>query len=66
MEFMPGMSLRDYFAAKAMGAAMMSEINPELAAARLKAAKFRGHAYEQYLAIEAYQIADAMLKERER
>ena len=60
----PGMSLRDWFAGQAMAAAMMSEANPHLAAARLTAAQKRKRSYEAQLAVEAYQIADAMLAAR--
>jgi hypothetical protein len=57
---MPGMTLRDYFAAKAMPATM-AEFEDG----------WKQHAYEsetflQWAAERAYAMADAMLKARER
>jgi len=56
-----GMSLRDYFAAKALATI---ELRFEIMAddARLPAHMTRSLAYAKY----AYEIADAMLKEREK
>lgn len=48
----PGMSLRDYFAAKAMQGAFSSPI----------AASERE---QQYIAMHAYRMADAMIKARD-
>lgn len=50
-ETMPGMDLRDYFAAKAMQAIITREGHDSLVI--------------QDIAFTAYQYADAMLKERE-
>lgn len=57
-----GMSLRDYFAAKALPALLGSE----LMQATTLAAKTRGLRPEQAVAIAAYEMADAMLQEREK
>jgi hypothetical protein len=46
-----GMTLRDYFAAKAMQALIPSEITPT------------GHVFS--MAVEAYSLADEMIKARE-
>jgi hypothetical protein len=48
-----GMTLRDYFAAKAMSALLRLEINKE------------GWATVHGIASDAYKVADAMLKARE-
>lgn len=53
----PGMSLRDYFAAKAMQALTPICTQDTLA---------RGRPYEEYIAEKSYLMADAMLAERER
>lgn len=62
-----GMTLRDYFAAKAMQAQMIvttfSDATPKSAEAFKKGCD--EHA-EQHLAAIAYRIADAMLVERQR
>ena len=50
-----GMSLRDYFAAKAMESIITK-----------KSSWFGKITYEQAVAIDAYLQADAMLKEREK
>lgn len=47
----PGMSLRDYFAAKAMQGMLASNESPNWT--------------DEYIAISAYRLADAMLKARE-
>lgn len=57
-----GMSLRDYFAAKALPAILQSDLM--IGASR--AAKARGISPEQAVAIAAYEMADAMLQERAR
>lgn len=64
---MPGMTLRDYFAAKAMQAEMVttfSDVTPDSANAFLDAAKAAGRSITEHLAHNAYRIADAMLNER--
>ena len=55
-----GMSLRDYFAAKAMNAQLMIAI----AKPGALGAKDAEHSFAQYIAYNAYKIADAMLAER--
>jgi hypothetical protein len=57
-----GMSLRDYFAAKALPAILQSD----LMVAATRAAKARGLSPEQAVAMAAYEMADAMLQERAR
>jgi len=47
-----GMTLRDYFAAKAMQGMVSAE--------------FAGHVAADYWAEEAYKVADAMLKARDK
>lgn len=62
-----GMSLRDYFAAKAMHAEIVStfsDATPESAEAFVRGASEAGHTPEQHLAVNAYRVADAMLKQR--
>jgi hypothetical protein len=56
-----GMSLRDYFAAKAM-AAMTSDMERSisLCTAGVKA----GHGYAMEVALQSYDMADAMLEAR--
>ena len=64
-----GMSLRDYFAAKAMQAEMIttfSDATPGSAEAFAKACARSKQTPEQRLAANAYGIADAMIAERER
>lgn len=61
-----GMTLRDYFAAKAMHA----EVNTagaveEAAVALCKAAECAGRSIPDQIAHNAYMLADAMLKARE-
>lgn len=66
---MPGMSLRDYFAARAMQAEMItsfSDATPKAAKAFLEAAKKAKRTVEGHLAHNSYRIADAMLAEREK
>lgn len=53
-EQVSGMSLRDYFAAKAMAAMVASPVYVE------------GSWFQEDIAIQAYTMADAMLKEREK
>ena len=63
-----GMSLRDYFAAKAMQAEMIttfSDATPEAADDFVLAAAAAGRSPEDHLAFNAYLIADAMLKARQ-
>ena len=52
----PGLTLRDYFAAKAMQGQLCAQANPDLGIWK----DFEA------LAEEAYRISDAMLKEREK
>ena len=62
-----GMTLRDYFAAKAMQAEMIttfSDATPEAAEAFNEAASKAGRSVESHLAHNAYRIADAMLRAR--
>lgn len=61
----PGMSLRDYFAAKAMHA----ELNTagafeEPALALVEAAELAGQTILERIAFNSYAVADAMLAER--
>jgi hypothetical protein len=61
----PGMTLRDYFAAKAMAAELITDGVPGKAAAALvAAAREARRTPEEQIAWNAYQLADAMLKER--
>ncbi len=57
----PGMTLRDYFAAKAMQAAMSSE---EAVRALTSGAQRHGVAPPAMVPLSAYAMADAMLKAR--
>lgn len=62
-----GMSLRDYFAAKAMQAEMIttfSDATAESAVDFIKAASKMDHTVTEHLAYNAHVIADAMLAER--
>lgn len=64
-----GMDLRDYFAAKAMHAEIVttfSDATPEAAELFTKAAAGCGHTPEQHLAFNAHKIADAMLEARKK
>lgn len=64
-----GMTLRDYFAAKAMQAEIVtscSDATPRSASALYEAARANGQTVEQRIAFNAYRIADAMLTEREK
>lgn len=63
-----GMSLRDFFAALAMHAEMIttfSDATPNAARAFIKAAELNGRTGEQHLATNAFAIADAMIAQRE-
>lgn len=63
-----GMSLRDYFAAKAMQAEMIttfSDATPKSASDFANAAAAAGRDPAEHLAHNAYEIADAMLAARE-
>lgn len=65
--FMQGMTLRDYFAAKAMQAEMIttfSDATPEAAEEFVTAANVAGRSVEDHLAFNAYLVADAMLRAR--
>lgn len=53
----PGMTLRDYFAAKAL---------PQVMAVQIKPQDTSGEIYKRMLAVVSYAIADAMLVEREK
>lgn len=60
-----GMTLRDYFAAKAMQSSLLASCtNENSALAVLNKAK-TGCEFEDWLAYSAYAMADAMLKARE-
>lgn len=62
-----GMTLRDYFAAQAMSAEIItstSDATPESAYALMAAAKAARRTPEQQVASNAYKWADAMLAER--
>lgn len=60
-----GMSLRDYFAAKAMHAELVTAgALPEPAMALALGAEKAGHTIEQHIAFNAYRLADAMVAER--
>lgn len=61
-----GMSLRDYFAAKAMHAELMTCCVPgEAAEALVEAIEQTGERPEQHMARVAYEMADAMIAARE-
>lgn len=62
-----GMTLRDYFAAKAMQAVLSRDLAPAVTGNRLlKWAEVRvDDPYYPRVASKAYQVADAMLKARE-
>lgn len=61
----PGMSLRDYFAAKAMHAELNTAGQHKAAAIALKAAAEQaGQTIEQRIAFNAYALADAMIAAR--
>lgn len=63
----PGMTLRDYFAAKVMHAEVVTAGAVEEAAIALnEAADAAGQSIEQRIAFLSYQMADAMLVERQR
>lgn len=55
-----GATLRDYMAAKAMQSKLLCELSPTTAA------RYPGTSLAQYVAKEAYIMADAMLAEREK
>lgn len=60
-----GMTLRDYFAAKAMQSQVITDMVPgEAAEALLDAAAAAGQDPVYRLALLSYEIADAMLKAR--
>lgn len=63
-----GMTLRDFFAAFAMHAEFLSDASgdEEVARAFIEGAQKHGHTIQQHLAFNAYEIADAMIAERER
>lgn len=56
-----GMTLRDYFAAKAMQGFLAAEANPRVGTE----SEPYSRKYADYLALEAYALADAMLAARE-
>lgn len=63
----PGMSLRDYFAAKAMQAEIItnfSDATPAANEAFMLGAKKHGHNVLQHLAHNAYLVSDAMIVAR--
>ena len=61
-----GMTLRDYFAAKAMQASITCFASPGYATALRTIAKADGNTDVEYLSRMAYEQADAMLKERNK
>ena len=61
-----GMSIRDYFAAKAMHAELVTTTHEPSADALVKAAVLANHSVEQHIAFNAYKLADAMLAERDK
>jgi len=64
--FDPGMSLRDYFAAKFAQAELMTcGVPGEACEALAEAIAQTGETPEQHMARVAYEMADAMLKARE-
>lgn len=58
-----GMSLRDYFAAKSMHG-MTSDKDRSISIAN--EAERQGHSYSTEVAIQSFDMADAMLKERNK
>ena len=61
-----GMTLRDYFAAKAMQGYISGVLsNVEMATKTLQAADRKGITSEEYFALKSYDVADAMLRARE-
>ena len=62
-----GMSLRDYFAAKAMNAQLVT-IGTNLDALNVLAdgAEQAGHTISEHVACHAYELADAMLIARQK
>lgn len=63
----PGMTLRDYFAAKAMQAQCITDLVPgEAADALVEAAAEADQDPIDRLALNSYKIADAMLKARDQ
>lgn len=61
----PGMTLRDYFAAKAMAALVLATEQKYLSDP-IKHEACRASEDSEYVAQDAYAIADAMLNEREQ
>jgi hypothetical protein len=61
-----GMTLRDYFAAKAMAAMIDGALKGGLFEAVSRIASGKGKTSEEYIASKAYEQADAMLKERSK
>ena len=65
----PGVSVLDYFAAKALQAEIItsaSDATPESAAAVIEAAERAGRTPMQQMVFNAYEWADAMLVERSK
>lgn len=60
-----GMSLRDYFAAKAMQAMLDGALKGNLFQTVFRIAVGKGMTTDQYIASKAYEQADAMIKARE-
>ena len=66
MDGAPGMTLRDYFAAKAMAAELAAAGGDDVAARIVgEEANRHGRTVEQQIAWNAYEVADAMLAARE-
>lgn len=63
-EAVSGMSLRDYFAAKAMQAGLSTLQNPSAVDAIVNRASLLGVEVEQMFADDSYRMADAMLAAR--
>ncbi len=64
-EYYPGMTLRDYFAGRALAGIWGSGTSRTLNAIK-KTAASTNSSHERVLAVMAYATADAMLKEREK
>jgi len=59
-----GMSLRDYFAAKAMNGALSAAAGDEFAERLRERSMIEGKTIAEVLAMDSYATADAMLAER--
>lgn len=61
-----GMTLRDYFAAKAMQSCLMLMSTPEYCAKAMDAAEHAKITLIDHFANKSYEMADAMMKAREK